>query len=93
MVAWQPKEELLSSKEAYLARLDTAMGGRVAEELVFGAEKVTPGKATVARLFFTVKVPKDGRVKPASFFSSLTIASIRSPAALVAATPVQPVLF
>lgn len=43
MVAWQPKEELLSSKEAYMARLDTAMGGRVAEELVFGPEKVTPG--------------------------------------------------
>jgi ATP-dependent metalloprotease len=43
MVAWQPKEELLSSKEAYLARLDTAMGGRVAEELVYGPDKVTPG--------------------------------------------------
>jgi len=43
MVAWQPKDELLPTKEAYLARIDTAMGGRVAEEIIFGAEKVTPG--------------------------------------------------
>jgi len=43
MVAWQPKDELLPTKEAYLARIDTAMGGRVAEEIVFGANKVTPG--------------------------------------------------
>jgi len=43
MVSWQPKDELLPTKEAYLARIDTAMGGRVAEELVFGPNKVTPG--------------------------------------------------
>jgi len=43
MVAWQPKDELLPTKEAYIARIDTAMGGRVAEELIFGPNKVTPG--------------------------------------------------
>jgi len=43
MVAWQPKDELLPTKEAYLARIDSAMGGRAAEELIFGANKVTPG--------------------------------------------------
>jgi hypothetical protein len=45
----------------------------------------TPLRALVLR---TVKVPKVGRVNLPSFFNSLTIASIRSVAARVAATPV-----
>jgi hypothetical protein len=39
-------------------------------------------------VFFTVKVPNLGSVKPPLFFSSLTIASIRSAAARFAATAV-----
>jgi hypothetical protein len=46
---------------------------------------LTPLRALV---FFTVKVPKLGSVKPPLFFSSLTIASIRSAAARFAATAV-----
>jgi cell division protease FtsH len=43
---WLPEEDRHSyTKEYILGRLATAFGGRVAEELVFGAEKVTTGAA------------------------------------------------
>ena len=38
------KDELNWSKAQLLARLDVAMGGRVAEEIIFGKENVTTGK-------------------------------------------------
>ncbi|CAI8017214.1 ATP-dependent zinc metalloprotease FTSH 5, mitochondrial [Geodia barretti] len=43
------KDELSWSRKQLMARLDVAMGGRVAEEIVFGHENVTSGK--VAPLF------------------------------------------
>ena len=38
------KDELSWSRRQLLAKLDVAMGGRVAEELVFGTEYITSGK-------------------------------------------------
>ncbi len=37
------KDELSWTKKQLLARMDVAMGGRVAEELVFGADSITGG--------------------------------------------------
>jgi len=43
MVSFFNKDEHLVPKEVLLAQLDTAMAGRVAEELIFGGNKITPG--------------------------------------------------
>jgi len=46
LTAYLPEEELHKyTKQSILSRLAMAYGGRVAEELVFGAEKVTTGAA------------------------------------------------
>jgi len=45
-VAHNRKDEHLLSKEALLAQLDVCMGGRAAEELVFGPEQVTQGASS-----------------------------------------------
>lgn len=42
-VSYFHKDEHLISKETFLAELDTAMAGRVAEEMIFGPNKVTGG--------------------------------------------------
>ncbi len=40
------KDEHSVTKQALLARMDVAMGGRVAEELIFGADSVTTGASS-----------------------------------------------
>jgi cell division protease FtsH len=46
LTAYLPEEELHKyTKQSILSRLAMAYGGRVAEQLVFGPEKVTPGAA------------------------------------------------
>src|SRR5207247_9750299 len=46
ITAYLPEEELHKyTKQSILSRLAMAYGGRVAEELVFGPEKVTTGAA------------------------------------------------
>ena len=47
MVSQVPeKDELSLSKTQLLARMDVAMGGRIAEELIFGGEHVTTGASS-----------------------------------------------
>lgn len=40
------KDEYSATKQALIARMDVAMGGRVAEELLFGPERVTTGASS-----------------------------------------------
>ena len=40
------KDELSWSKKQLLARMDVAMGGRVAEEIVFGLDNITTGASS-----------------------------------------------
>jgi len=43
MVSYLPKDELFHTKEEMLGRIEIAMAGRAAEELIFGENRVTQG--------------------------------------------------
>ena len=42
-VSYVPNDELLKTKEELLSTIDTSMGGRAAEELIFGPSQITGG--------------------------------------------------
>ena len=46
MLQLPEKDELNWTKKQLIARLDVAMGGRAAEEMMFGAENVTSGASS-----------------------------------------------
>ena len=46
VVQLSEKDELHWSKKQLMANMDVAMGGRVAEELVFGADNITGGASS-----------------------------------------------
>jgi len=46
MVTFTQKDEYSQTKESLVAQLDVAMGGRAAEELIFGADNVTTGASS-----------------------------------------------
>lgn len=45
------KEQYNMTKSQLLAQMDVSMGGRVAEELVFGPDKVTTGTSRFLSLY------------------------------------------
>jgi len=46
-----PEGDMVSiSKQELRARLDVAMGGKVAEEIIFGSDAVTSGTSTWSRM-------------------------------------------
>lgn len=47
------KERYHVTKSQLLAMMDTMMGGRAAEELIFGPEKITSGKQTNSTQYVT----------------------------------------
>merc|ERR550534_1111606 len=46
MVTFTQKDEYSKTKEALLAELDVSMGGRAAEELIFGEQNITTGASS-----------------------------------------------
>ena len=65
MVSQLPeKDELSWTRRQLLARLDVAMGGRVAEELIFGPDEITSGACARERTRGVEKWRSDGRLTP-----------------------------
>ena len=48
------KEETSTKKGQLLARLDTLMGGRVAEEILLGKDQITTGNCMFKKIFFVI---------------------------------------
>ena len=74
-----PRSPLDLSAEAQTAcfRLGLALKRTVLPAFTLTGSPVRGFRALRALVFFTVKVPNEGRVKPPSFLSSRTMASIR----------------
>jgi hypothetical protein len=45
-VSFLEKDDLLKTKREFLAQIDTAMGGRVAEEIIYGPDFITQGQSS-----------------------------------------------
>lgn len=50
------KDKYHVTKAELLAQMDTMMGGRAAEDLIFGPEKVTSGAASDLKVPYTVQM-------------------------------------
>ena len=46
------KDELSWSKKQLLAKMDVCMGGRVAEEMIFGEDSITTGMSLCSKFVF-----------------------------------------